>query len=79
METAHAMVVALHCGDEATAVGFIDSVEGAAHLGLCLLSACETGHPECTRLLLAAHANVDQADRDGTTPLIAACDKGHGD
>ena len=53
---ANAMVNALRRGDEAKAVGFIDSVEGAAHLSLCLLSACKTGHPKCTRLLLAAHA-----------------------
>ena len=66
------MVDALRRGDEAKAVGFIDRVTGAAHLGLCLLSACETGHPECTRLLLAAHAAIDQADSKGKTPLIAA-------
>jgi len=41
---------------EAKAVGFINSVKGAVHLGLCLLGACETGHPTCTKLLLAAHA-----------------------
>jgi len=61
------------------AVGLIDSVEGAAHLGKCLLSACWTGHPKCARLLLAAHAAVDQADGNGNTPLHAACNKGDGD
>ena len=76
---ANAMVDALRRGDEAKAVGFIDSVKGAPHLGLCLLGACETGHPTCTRLLLAAHAVVDQADSDGRTPLIYACIKGRGD
>ena len=59
---ANAMVDALRRGDEAMAVGLIDRVTGAADLGLCLLRACETGHPTCTRLLLAAHAAVDQAD-----------------
>ena len=74
-----AMFDALRRGDEAKAVGFIDRVTGAAHLGLCLLRACETGHPTCTRLLLAAHAAVDHADSDGYTPLIAACFTGDGD
>jgi ankyrin repeat protein len=71
---ANAMIVALRRGDEAKAVGFIDSVQGAIHLGLCLLSACDTGHPTCTKLLLAAHAAVNQAGSDGNTPLIAASD-----
>ena len=53
---ANAMVDALRRGDEAKAVGLIDRVTGAADLGLCLLGACETGHPTCTKLLLAAHA-----------------------
>ena len=69
---ANAMVDALRRGDEASAVGLIDRVIGAAHLGLCLIHACETGHPKCTRLLLAAHAAVDQADSNGFTPLYAA-------
>jgi len=76
---ANAMVDALRRGDEAKAVGFINSVKGAVHLGLCLLGACENGHPKCTKLLLAAHAAVDHAASDGTTPLLFACDKGHGD
>jgi len=75
---ANAMVDALRRGDEAKAVDLIDRVTGAADLGLCLLRACETGHPTCTRLLLAAHAAVNQADRNGFTPLIAACGKGNG-
>ena len=33
----------------------------------------------CTRLLLAAHAAVDQAVSNVTTPLLAACNKGDGD
>jgi interleukin-1 receptor-associated kinase 1 len=70
---------ALRRGDEAKAVGLIISVKEVAHLGMCLLTACETGHLKCAQLLLAAHAAVDQADRDGATPLIAACIKGHGD
>ena len=76
---ANAMVDALRRGDEAKAVGLIDRVTGAADLGLCLLRACETGHPKCTKLLLAAHAAVDHADSDGVTPLFAACVKGRGD
>ena len=36
---ANAMVDALRRGDEASAVGLIDRVIGAAHLGNCLLSA----------------------------------------
>jgi hypothetical protein len=74
-----AMVVALHRNNKAKAVGLIDRVTGAVHLGLCLLGACETGHPECTRLLLAAHAAVNHADSDGATPLHIACARGHGD
>ena len=70
---------ALRRGEEAKAVGLIISVKEVAHLGMCLLTACETGHLKCAQLLLAAHAAVDQADRDGATPLIAACIKGHGD
>jgi hypothetical protein len=31
------------------------------------------------RLLLAAHAVVDKANSNGGTPLMAACNKGHGD
>jgi len=77
--TLDAIVDALRRGDEAKAVGLVDSVKEAAHLHLCLRIACETGHPKCTRLLLAAHAAVDQADSDGATPLHAACIKGHGD
>ena len=69
---------ALRRGDEAKAVGLIDSVKEAAHLGLCLVTACETGHPECTRLLLAAHAVVDRAERNDPAPLMAACINGHG-
>ena len=76
---ANAMVDALRRGDEASAVGLIDRVIGATHLGPCLIHACETGHPKCVQLLLAAHAAVDQADGNGDTPLYAACDKGHGD
>ena len=45
---ANAMVDALRRGDEDSAVGLIDRVIGAAHLGNCLLIACETGHPKCT-------------------------------
>jgi len=75
---ANAMVDALRRGDEAMAVGLIDRVTGAADLGLCLLRACETGHPTCTRLLLAAHAAVDHAASVGYTPLFAACGKGDG-
>jgi ankyrin repeat protein len=29
-------------------------------------------------MVLAAHAAVDQADSKGSTPLLAACDKGDG-
>ena len=76
---ANAIVDALRRGDEAKAVSLIDSVKGAAHLGKCLLSACETGHPKCARLLLAAHAAVDLADSKGATPLYAASIGGHGD
>jgi interleukin-1 receptor-associated kinase 1 len=69
-------------------VGLIDSVKKAPGLpesdivgllGECLLIACKTGHPRCTRLLLAAHAAVDHAESDGCTPLYAACLQGHGD
>ena len=46
---ANAIVDALRRGDEAMAVGLIDRVTGAADLGLCLLRACETGYPKCTK------------------------------
>ena len=71
------MVDALRRGDESKAVGLIDSIEGAVQLGKCLLIASETGHPTCTRLLLAAHAVVDQAASNDATPLYVACGKGH--
>ena len=69
---------AIQRGDEAKAVGLIDSVKDAAGLGLCLARACAFGFMECTKLLLAAHATVDQATGNGVTPLNAACDKGNG-
>ena len=62
---ANAIHDALRRGDEAKAMGLIDRVTEAAHLGFCLYTACETGHPKCTRLLLAAHAAVDQANSNG--------------
>ena len=76
---ANAIHDALRRGDEAQAMGLIDRVTEAAHLGFCLYTACETGHPKCTRLLLAAHASVDQEASKGDTPLIHACYKGDGD
>ena len=42
-----------------------------------LLVACHRGHAEIVTKLLAANANVDQADNHGATPLIVACQKGH--
>jgi ankyrin repeat protein/serine/threonine protein kinase len=75
----HAIVDALRRGEEAKAVGLIDSVTDANLLGACLYAACETVHPKCTKLLLASHAAVDFADCDGVTPLHMACYKGNGD
>ena len=76
--TMSAICDAIQRGDEAKAVGLIDSVKDAAGLGLCLARACAFGFMECTKLLLAAHATVDQATGNGVTPLNAACDKGNG-
>ena len=74
----NAICDAIQRGDEAMAVGLIDSVKDAAGLGICLARACAFGFMECTKLLLAAHATVDQATGNGVTPLYAACDKGNG-
>ena len=38
-----------------------------------LYNACCKGHAELVAELLAANATVDQADEDGRTPLIVAC------
>eukprot|EP00900_Chrysochromulina_parva_P018272 jgi/Chrpa1/26446/Chrysochromulina_OHIO_Genome00009405-RA len=44
-----------------------------------LYAACNKGNGALVRLLLAAHAAVDQAASNGTTPLMAACHQGDGD
>ena len=69
---------ALRGGDEAKAVDLMGSVKSARDLGFCLIHAVGYGFLECSRLLLAAHAAVDQADSLGVTSLYTATSKGHG-
>ena len=40
-------------------------------------AACQNGHTEVVTKLLAANANVNQANNDGATPLYIACQQGH--
>ena len=42
-----------------------------------LFEAASRGHAACVRLLLAAHAAVDQPTSTGETPLSASCVRGH--
>lgn len=42
-----------------------------------LLCASHNGHADCTKLLLAAGASIDQPDLMGWTPLMWACYKNH--
>ncbi|NXW76957.1 CTTB2 protein, partial [Hirundo rustica] len=42
-----------------------------------LYSAATNGHTDCVRLLLAAEAQVDAADKNGFTPLCSAVAQGH--
>ncbi|XP_066175076.1 cortactin-binding protein 2 [Sylvia atricapilla] len=42
-----------------------------------LYSAATNGHTDCVRLLLAAEAQVDAADKNGFTPLCSAVVQGH--
>ena len=43
-----------------------------------LLIAAREGHEEVTRLLTAAGADVNKADKDGASPVHAAAREGHG-
>jgi hypothetical protein len=53
MDSVTAIVDALRRGDEAMAVGLIDSVKGVAHLGKCLLRRRTVSWPrkEAKRML----------------------------
>ena len=42
-----------------------------------LLKACNKGYLEIVKCLLAAGADKDKADNDGSTPLIEAASGGH--
>ncbi len=42
---------------------------------LCI--AAEEGHMEVVNALIAAGADKDKADDDGTTPLFIAAEEGH--
>ena len=42
-----------------------------------LTDAAKRGHTEVGTMLLAAYADVNQADENGNTPLILACEEGH--
>ncbi|KOO21430.1 serine threonine-protein phosphatase 6 regulatory ankyrin repeat subunit c-like protein [Chrysochromulina tobinii] len=73
---ADAIVDALRRGDEAKAVGLIDSADCNGITPL--IAACSKGYYGCAQLLLAAHAAVNQAACNGATPLYVACSKGEG-
>ena len=57
----------------------VDARERGAFAGgvTALIVACQSGHVEIARLLIARNADVGQADNDGETPLLAACESGH--
>ena len=42
-----------------------------------LFIACEYGHAAVVAMLLAANADVSQANNKGVTPLLVACQNGH--
>ena len=42
-----------------------------------LIDAVRRGRAAAVAALLAANANVNQADNEGTTPLYSACQEGH--
>ena len=42
-----------------------------------LLPACEGGHVECVKLLLAHGCPAGKANREGRTPVMTACHRGH--
>ena len=45
--------------------------------GTPLHNACFSGHVDCVKLLLAAHANLNRADDKGASPLHLAVLNGH--
>ena len=63
---------AIEQGDHDKVAGLLKDAKNS-DLGVCLGHACRFGEPECVRLLLAAHANVNTYDIDGVTPLHEAC------
>lgn len=60
-------------GDEAAVSALAAAVDD---LGLTPLHiAARNGHAEVVRLLLAAGASVDAADKYGRTPLLGSCNQ----
>ena len=52
---------------------------GTDAVGATLHIACKNGHTDAVQLLLDGGAEVDRANKDGSTPLIIACFNGHVD
>lgn len=44
---------------------------------VALAYACESGHMEIVQLLVNAGSSIEQADKDGRTPLMKAARAGH--
>jgi ankyrin repeat protein len=55
--------------------GNVDVTSGPASRRIPLFPAVH--HPSCLKILLEAGMDPDQADRDGVTPLMAACHDGY--
>ena len=53
------------------------SILGDGRGATALLAACEHGHAEVARVLLAHGASVEQQRADGSSALAAACHGGH--
>ena len=78
------LIIAAHDGDldalrDLIAQGVDIDLE-AEHMqygGTALVWACDRGHAECARALIAAGAAVDKVDIGGRTALMWACEKGH--
>ena len=76
MSAQSVVVRAVENGDVAGLAQALEMTCDASELGLPLYTACLRGRSECVRLLLAAHAAVDQPSANGDSPLLIACNQG---